>query len=73
MVGFVLDWRMAREQFLATRSFKQRDYSIESLCKATGSHQWLIYAVQTGIATSGFPHHINVDKRRPLHPGRNDR
>ena len=22
----------------------------ESLCKATGSHQWLIYAVQTGIA-----------------------
>ena len=24
---------------------------LESLCKATGSHQWLIYAVQTGIAT----------------------
>ena len=31
---------------------------LESLCKATGSHQWLIYAVQTGITTRWL--HVSI-------------
>jgi len=38
--------------------------------KATESHQWLIYAVQTGRATQWLSYHTNVDKRLFLRPSR---